>query len=101
MPIEGDRRAWYGVATLDGRRLGCEAETRLQDIQALQRRLALKARDGQVDMLILVISNTPRNRDVLERHRESLRELLPLDSRVVLAGFRSGRLPERSGIVVL
>jgi transcriptional regulator with XRE-family HTH domain len=42
----GDLRAWDGIATVAGERFAIEAETRLHDIQALERRIALKQRDG-------------------------------------------------------
>lgn len=100
-PTPGDRRAWDGYAALHGRRAGCEAETRPRDTQALERRLALKARDGSVDVLILVVADTPGNRRLLDAHREVLRGLLPLDTRQVLGAFRRGALPDRSGLVVL
>ena len=90
-----DRRAWDAVIRLGGRRAGCEAETRLADVQALERRLALKLRDGGVDVLILVVADTAHNRAVLRAHREALRPLLPLDGRHILAAFAEGRLPER------
>lgn len=101
LPIPGDRRAWDAMARLAGRRAGCEAETRLGDLQALERRLRLKVRDGAVDMLILVVADTVNNRQVLDTHREVLRPLLPLDGRQVLAGLRAGHLPHRNGLVVL
>jgi transcriptional regulator with XRE-family HTH domain len=101
LPITGDRRAWDGLLALDGRRAGCEAETRLTDLQALERRLALKVRDGQVDLLILLVSDTRWNREALRAHREALRALLPLDGRDVLRALASGRLPEASGVLVL
>ena len=37
LPIQGDRRAWDALVGLRGRRAGCEAETRLTDLQALER----------------------------------------------------------------
>ena len=101
LPIPGDRRAWDGVAILLGRTAGCELETRLSDIQAVERRVTLKQRDGAVDVVILVIADTKHNRQMLELHRDELRGLLPLDSRQMLASFRQGRLPERNGIVLL
>jgi hypothetical protein len=101
IPIPGDRRAWDGVAILLGRTAGCELETRLSDMQALERRVTLKQRDGAVDLVILVVADTKHNRQMLELHRDELRGLLPLDSRQVLVSFRQGRLPERSGIVLL
>jgi hypothetical protein len=71
------------------------------DIQALERRIALKQRDGEVDVVILVVADTRHNRRVLDLHRDALRPLLPLESRQVLASMRNGRLPDRSGIVLL
>jgi transcriptional regulator with XRE-family HTH domain len=101
MPIPGDRRAWDVVLSAAARRAGCECEQRLGDIQALARRLALKLRDGAVDVLILVVADTAWNRRALREHREALRDLLPPDSREVLAALRAGRLPAASGLVVL
>ncbi len=101
MVVIGDRRAWDGVARLGGRRAGCEAETRLADIQALERRLTLKLRDGDVDLLILVVADTAANRGVLATHRAALRPLLPLDGRDILAAFAKNRLPDASGLIVL
>jgi transcriptional regulator with XRE-family HTH domain len=101
MPIPGDRRAWDAVVTMVGRRGGFEFEMKVTDIQSLQRRLALKLRDGAVDVMVLVVADTAANRRILREHREELRELLPLDSREVLACLRAGRLPGANGIVVL
>jgi transcriptional regulator with XRE-family HTH domain len=101
LPIPGDRRAWDGLLRLDGRRAGCEAETRITDVQALERRLALKLRDGEVDVLILLVSDTSWNRRVLAAHREGLRTLLPFDGREVLRALASGYVPNESGLLVL
>ncbi len=101
LPIPGDRRAWDAVIGLGGRQAGCEAETRLTDIQALERRVALKARDGDVDVVILVVADTANNRAVLDREREALRALLPFDGRDVLKALRSGLLPRGGGLIVL
>jgi hypothetical protein len=101
MPLPGDRRAWDAAISLAGRRAGCEAETSLRDLQALERRLALKLRDGEVDVLILLVADTATNRRVLAAHRENLRSLLPLDGRGIMASLRAGRLPEANGLLVL
>jgi hypothetical protein len=101
LPLAGDRRAWDALIRCGGRRAGCEAETRLTDLQALERRLALKLRDGGVDVLVLAVADTTANRAVLAAHREVLRALLPLDRRAVLRELREGRLPEANGLVVL
>lgn len=101
LPLPGDRRAWDAVIGLAGRRAGCEAETSLKDIQALERRAALKLRDGDVDVLILLVADTAANRQVLRVHRAVLRTLLPMDGRDVMASLRSGALPGANGLVVL
>jgi transcriptional regulator with XRE-family HTH domain len=101
LPIPGDRRAWDAVAVITRERVAFEAETRLSDIQALQRRLELKRRDGGIGILILVVADTRHNRRVLREHREDLRAAFPLDSREVTAALSTGRLPAAGGILVL
>ena len=100
LPITGDRRAWDGLVRLGGRRAGCEAETRLTDIQALERRLALKLRDGAVDVLLLIVADTVPNREVLAAIASASvapAARRPRDPR----GLRGNRLPEESGLLVL
>jgi hypothetical protein len=101
LPIPGDLRAWDALVTLDGRRAGCEAETHLRDIQALERKLTGKLRDGGVDVLILVVSDTAYNRAILEDHRAALRTLLPLDGLGVRRALRNGRLPAANGLILV
>jgi transcriptional regulator with XRE-family HTH domain len=101
LPLRGDRRSWDGVVRLRGVEVAIEAETRLRDVQAVDRRCALKMRDGGVDRLILVLSDTPHNRRMLEAHREAIRETFPLDGREVLRSLRAGLAPGANGIVVL
>jgi transcriptional regulator with XRE-family HTH domain len=101
LPIPGDRRAWDALVVLRRRRAGCECEAGLRDAQAVERRLALKLRDGQVDIVLLVVPDTVANRRFLLQHREQLRGLLPLDSRQVLDALRRDELPDRSGIVIV
>jgi hypothetical protein len=78
-----------------------EAETPLRDVQALDRRLALKQRDGGIECLILLVADTRWNRELLGVHREDLRSRFPLDTRQVLLALRTGRAPGAGGIVVL
>jgi transcriptional regulator with XRE-family HTH domain len=96
----GDLRAWDMV--LDGpATIAVDAETRLRDIQALQRRTELKLRDSGIDLAILLVSATHHNRAVLREHRAALASTFPLETREVLACLRSGRPIRASGIVVL
>lgn len=97
----GDGRAWDAQLTLGGVVVAIEAEMRLSDIQALDRRIALKRRDSGVDLVILLVADTVGNRRAVAAHRESLRANFPSDTRAVLAAIRSGRPPTASGIVVL
>ena len=99
--IPGDKRAWDALVTLDGRRAGCEAETHLRDVQALERRMALKLRDGAADILILIVADTVHNRRVRDEHRHALRELLPLDGVQVRRSLRDARLPPASALILV
>jgi len=66
LPIEGDLRAWDAVIRGDGWWVAVEAETALDDLQALERRIALKIRDGGSPPSILLIADTRRNRRALD-----------------------------------
>ena len=101
LPIPGDRRAWDGFIRVGNGAIGVEAEARIRDAQAVDRRCALKRRDGGVDMVILLVADTRANRRMLALHREALRSSFPLDTRQILAALRAGRAPSGSGIVVL
>jgi transcriptional regulator with XRE-family HTH domain len=101
LPIPGDPRAWDCSLSLRPTETRVEAETRLRDIQALDRRCALKRRDGRADVLILLVSDTANNRRLLAEHRDALRESFPLDTRRVMRAVEAGQTPEASGIVVL
>jgi transcriptional regulator with XRE-family HTH domain len=78
-----------------------EAETRLHDIQALQRRLELKQRDGSPGYVILLVAGTHANRRILREDGAVLRLAYPLATAQVLAALRAGRDPGANGIVVL
>ena len=101
LPIPGDRRAWDAVAALSGGDVAFEAETRLLDVQALDRRIALKRRDGGIERVVLVTADSAANRRAVELHRGDLTTSFPLDARAVLRALRSGRAPAENGIVML
>jgi transcriptional regulator with XRE-family HTH domain len=73
LPIVGDRRAWDGFVSGPDWRLGVEAEMRPNDLQALERRLALKQRDGGVDRVVLLLADTRDNRRFVRAHEVALR----------------------------
>src|SRR5262245_52891664 len=81
LPIEGDLRAWD--AEIRGRdprpwRARVEAETRIGDGQALERKLALKLRDDPDGHLILLISDTRSNRLAMNALGPGIRSMLPV-----------------------
>jgi transcriptional regulator with XRE-family HTH domain len=95
-----DLRAWD--VRLDGAdSVGVDVETRLRDIQALQRRSETKLRDSSVERLVLVVAKTRHNQLVLRDHRQALYSLAPADTRAVMSALRRSELPPRNGIVVL
>ena len=101
MPIPGDLRGLDARIGLQATSIGVEAETRLGDIQAIERKALLKARDADLDCMILLVAETRANREVLHLHREALRATFPLDTRQVLRALTRGQLPRANGIVVL
>jgi len=99
LPIVGDLRAWDAVVGGQGWQVPVEAETVIDDGQALQRKLALKLRDGGFDHLILLVADTPRNRAALEATPMGL--AFPAASRAILSALREGRNPGAGGVVIL
>jgi transcriptional regulator with XRE-family HTH domain len=98
--IPGDRRAWDAIIAIGGERCPIEAETALRDLQATDRRIALKMTDTGTARVILLVAATGADRRVLGAHRELLRDRYPLDGRVILRTLRGGRCPEASGILL-
>lgn len=100
LPIEGDLRAWDAVIRGDGWRIAVEAETVLDDLQAVERRLALKRRDGRIDHVILLVADTRRNRRALASAPGAFADL-PLRTRDILNALGRGVHPGGSGIVIV
>jgi transcriptional regulator with XRE-family HTH domain len=100
LPIDGDLRAWDALIRGDAWRIAVEAETVLDDLQAQERRLALKGRDGGEDHVILLVADTRRNRRALASAPGAFADL-PLGTREILVALRKGRNPGASGIVIL
>ena len=99
--IPGDLRAWDALIDVRPRPVVVEAETRLRDVQALTRRLALKQRDGQQDVLMLLVAGTRHNREVLRLAKPELAAAFPVPGRIALVMLERGDRPTGSAIVVL
>ena len=100
LPIKGDLRAWDAVVGGAGWHRPVDAETVLDDLQALERRLALKQRDGGEDHLILLVADTRRNRRALDAAPAAFAGF-SRDARTVLRALTVGRNPGMSAVVLL
>ena len=108
LPRPGDPRAWDGLirgflapAGSERVRGAVEAETGPRDVQALERKLALKQRDGDVDWLILLLADTRRNRAFLAGAGAGLRSRFPLDGTRALELLGAGVDPGQNALVLL
>jgi hypothetical protein len=103
LPIARDKRAWDSVWThrSTGLVVHVEAESRLGDVQALLRRLALKRRDGAATRLVLVVADTRQNRAVSRAAARELVAAFPADVRHAMSRLREGRDPGADVMVVL
>lgn len=110
-PAVGCHREWPIPDSRDGRaldlfltglplRTGVEAETVLDDVQALQRDINLKRRDAGLERIVLLVRDSARNRRILHS-TDALERAFPLRTRAVMAAFSRGRDPGGDGIVVL
>jgi transcriptional regulator with XRE-family HTH domain len=96
----GDLRAWDAVIRGTGWWVVVEAETAIRDVQALERRVALKLRDGDGPHLVLLVADTAGNRRAMAAAPASFANL-PLSNRQLLNAFRHGTDPRSSGILIL
>lgn len=102
LPVDGNGRAWDAMIVGANEGAFVEAESHLNDVQACERRVALKVRDDpRARIVILVLTRSAHHRTLLAEHREALRAQFPLDSAAVLTELRAGRLPALSGIVLI
>jgi transcriptional regulator with XRE-family HTH domain len=100
-PDPTDRRAWDAVIQGPGWRVGVEAETRPRDRQALERRLALKLRDGDVSSLVLLLLDSRYNRDFVRSNEDAFVDRFPMPASRVRELLKAGVDPGASSIVLL
>lgn len=100
-PLPNDRRAWDAVVSGSAWRHGIEAETRPRDRQALERRLALKLRDGDVTSMSLVLLDSRHNRDFVRSNWDVLNERFPVAGRRALELLGAGVDPGGNAIILL
>lgn len=100
-PVPGDQRAWDLVVLGPAWRHAFEAETRPRDLQALERRVALKARDGGIDAVSLLLLDSRHNREFVRFHRASLKERFPVSGPRALQLLRDGKDPGAGSVILL
>lgn len=100
VPIEGDLRSADAVIVGNGFIAMIEAETRIDDVQALERRVTAKQRDLGIARVLLLVADTRHNREVILRVPE-LRRRFPASTRACLAALDKGRDPGRDGLIFL
>jgi transcriptional regulator with XRE-family HTH domain len=100
VPLDGDRRSADAVVEGRGVRVMIEAETRIDDVQALERRVNAKQRDLAIDRVILLVSDTRHNRAVVA-HVPELLARFPTSTRRCLAAMAAGRDPGGDALVFL
>lgn len=99
--IERDLRAWDAVVGGHGWHVPIDAETRLRDVQAVSRKVALKRRDDGAEIMILLVADTRHNRQILRLAKPDLVAEFPVTGRAMLAALSSRERPIWSAIVVL
>ncbi len=97
----GDLRAWDAVIRLGDQRMGVEAETRLTDLQATERRIWLKCRDSGIPHAILLLADTRSNRAICGTYREAIARSFPQPGREALRSLRAGTLLRESSVILL
>ncbi|MEW5991105.1 MAG: hypothetical protein AB1736_07125 [Chloroflexota bacterium] len=100
VPIAGDRRSADGVIEGPNVEIYVEAETRLGDVQALERSIAGKQRDLGIARVILLGADTRHNRDVIARVPEVVARF-PIGTRAAMAALSRGRAPAGDALVVI
>jgi hypothetical protein len=101
LPDDRDQRAWDAVAIAPAWQHHFEVETRPRDRQALERRIALKTRDGAIGGVSLVLLDSRYCRDLIRSWAPAFAERFPIPASVALASLRAGHDPGAGSIILL
>ncbi len=101
LPVPGDQRAWDMLIRGDGWRYGVEAELNPVDGQALIRRLMLKARDGRVDGVLLLLPETRHARDFRREFGPLLAGAFPGTPAAALKRLDAGLDPGGGAVITI
>ena len=101
LPNPRDQRAWDAMVSGARFRIGIEAETRVRDGQALERRIRAKQRDGGVNAVILILSDTRANRAFVRERSASFADLFPVPAAEAIEAVRAGRTPRGNTLILM
>jgi transcriptional regulator with XRE-family HTH domain len=101
IPGDGDLRAWDLMLENGPLAIGVDAETRLRDVQAVDRRVMLKLRDSRMSRAIILVAATHGNRLALRASGAALAANYPVSSGAALRALANGRDPGGSSIIIL
>lgn len=99
----GDRRAWdaRAVHRVTGAVIVVEAVTRVTDVQATLRRIALKSRDSGSPRVVLLLAETRTNALVLTNADLFISSAFPVRTRRALRALSLGQDPGGDAVIVL
>jgi transcriptional regulator with XRE-family HTH domain len=100
LPDDFERRAWDAMIGATAWRIAVDAETVLADVQAVERRFNLKAADTGLDLVLLLVADTRRNRRALAAAPTAFGGL-DRNARPILSALRRGARPRGSAILLL
>lgn len=105
LPGAGELRAWDKLLRLVGASptylVGVDIETRIRDQQALVRRTRQRERDGLVDAILIVLSDSASNRRLVDSLRDALGPAYANSPRLLLRSLRSGERLVGSGVLLV
>jgi transcriptional regulator with XRE-family HTH domain len=100
IPIEGDRRSADAVVEGSGFAVMVEAETRIDDVQAVERRIGAKQRDLGIGRIVLLAADTRHNRRIVATNAE-IRARFPVSTRACLGALARAQDPGGDALVFL
>jgi transcriptional regulator with XRE-family HTH domain len=100
-PNAGDPRHWDLIVRLGAQRVGVEAETRIRDMQELVRRMRGRERNGGVDEVVLVLSDSGHNRRLVAELRAALGPTYVTPPRALLGRLQRGEPLPGCGVILV
>lgn len=101
VPIPRDQRAADAVIRRGAIAIMVEVFSRVADAQAQLRAVHIKARDMEIERIVVVVAASHANRRALAEASHVLAADFPLETRATLAALAEGQDPGANGVVLL